>query len=322
MASRNKRLRTAESDSPAILPELSEDELYPLDDDQPPADWDPPRQSAPEATPHDNPIGEPILEATGLVKIYGRRKVVDGVELKVYEGEIVGLLGPNGAGKTTSFNMTCGLVEPNEGLVRLNGQDVTRWPMHRRARAGMGYLAQKESVFRKLTVEQNLTGVMEILGIPRKERKERCQLLLDQFNITKLAKSMARDLSGGERRRLEIARCLVSEPRIILLDEPFAAVDPVTVASIQGIIRDLRDRGIAILITDHSVRETLQITDRSYVIRDGKVLCSGKPSEVIQNAEARKYYFGDSMTLDLPGPHQPRRQSLATFEEDHEDYEA
>ena len=215
----------------------------------------------------------PLLQAQGLVKIYGRRRVVDGVDFLVEQGEIVGLLGPNGAGKTTSFRMTCGMIEPYAGKVTLGGHDVTRWPMYRRARdGGMGYLAQESSVFRKLTVEQNLTGMMEMLGVDKPTRQRRCDDLLEQFQITKLRKSYAMSLSGGERRRLEIARSLVSNPKIILLDEPFTGIDPVTIANIQEIIRGLRDRGIAILITDHQVRETLQITDRSYVIRDGKDL--------------------------------------------------
>ncbi|MBL9124750.1 MAG: LPS export ABC transporter ATP-binding protein, partial [Planctomycetaceae bacterium] len=235
----------------------------------------------------------PLLQAQGLVKIYGRRRVVDGVDFLVEEGEIVGLLGPNGAGKTTSFRMTCGMIEPYAGKVTLGGHDVTRWPMYRRARdGGMGYLAQESSVFRKLTVEQNLTGMMEMLGVDKPTRQRRCDDLLEQFQITKLRKSYAMSLSGGERRRLEIARSLVSNPKIILLDEPFTGIDPVTIANIQEIIRGLRSRGIAILITDHQVRETLQITDRSYVIRDGKVLCHGQPHEVLQNPDARKYYFG------------------------------
>ncbi len=238
-----------------------------------------------------------ILQAAGLVKTYGRRRVVDGVNFQVDAGEIVGLLGPNGAGKTTSFRMTCGLVEPDAGRVTLNGHDVTTLPMYQRAQQGMGYLAQESSVFRKLTVENNLLGVMEMLGLDRAKRKNRCAELLEQFDITRLKKSRADSLSGGERRRLEIARCLVSNPKIILLDEPFTGIDPVTINSIQKIIRDLRERGISILITDHQVRETLQITDRSYVIRAGKVLCHGQPDEVLANPEARKYYFGEGMEI-------------------------
>jgi lipopolysaccharide export system ATP-binding protein len=243
---------------------------------------------------------EPILEAKGLVKIYGTRRVVDGVDFEVYPGEIVGLLGPNGAGKTTSFRMTCGMIEPNAGEVRLDGVDVTDWPMYRRARdGGMGYLAQEASVFRKLSVRDNLLGVMEMLKISRRDRLARCKKLLEQFDITHLRKSKAMSLSGGERRRLEIARALVSDPKIILLDEPFTGIDPVTINSIQEIIRQLRRDNISILITDHQVRETLQITDRSYVIRKGKVLCHGTPDEVLSNEEARKHYFGEDMDLGV-----------------------
>ncbi len=238
-----------------------------------------------------------MLEAHGLVKSYGRRRVVDGVDFQVEQGEIVGLLGPNGAGKTTSFRMTCGLIELDAGNVLLDDVDVTHLPMYLRAKKGMGYLAQESSVFRKLSVENNLLGVMEMLGMARKARRVRCDELLEQFDIARLRKARADSLSGGERRRLEIARCLVSSPKIILLDEPFTGIDPVTINSIQQIIRDLRDRGISILITDHQVRETLEITDRSYVIRAGSVLCHGRPQEVLHHPEARKYYFGDGMEL-------------------------
>jgi lipopolysaccharide export system ATP-binding protein len=239
-----------------------------------------------------------MLQAEGLVKSYGRRRVVDGVDFEVHAGEIVGLLGPNGAGKTTTFRMTCGMIEPNAGRVSLSGVDVTHWPMYRRAReGGMGYLAQESSVFRKLSVQDNLLAVMELLGTGRRERKARCKELLEQFDILHLRKSLAMSLSGGERRRLEIARALVSNPQIILLDEPFTGIDPVTIDSIQAIIRSLREEGIAILITDHQVRETLKITDRSYVIRAGQVLCHGTREEVLGNDDARKYYFGDDMDL-------------------------
>ncbi len=250
---------------------------------------------------------KPMLEVHGLVKIYGTRRVVDKVDFCVDHGEIVGLLGPNGAGKTTSFRMTCGMIDANAGRVRLGGVDITDWPMYRRAReGGMGYLAQESSVFRKLTVEQNLLGVMEMLDFDRPRRTARCNQLLEQFDIARLRKSLALSLSGGERRRLEIARALVSDPKIILLDEPFTGIDPVTIASIQKIIRSLRTDGIAILITDHQVRETLQITDRSYVIRAGKVLCHGRPDEVLSNAEARKYYFGEDMDIGQRGTASPQ----------------
>ncbi|MCC7475290.1 MAG: LPS export ABC transporter ATP-binding protein [Pirellulales bacterium] len=243
-----------------------------------------------------------LLQVRGLVKSYGRRRVVDGVDFEVHPGEIVGLLGPNGAGKTTTFRMACGMIDPDAGHVMLANQDVTKWPMHQRAReGGMGYLAQESSVFRKLSVEKNLLGVMELLGMNRKVRRMRAEQLMEQFGISKLRRSRAMSLSGGERRRLEIARALVSDPQIILLDEPFTGIDPVTIDSIQAIIRDLRDRGISILITDHQVRETLEITDRSYVIRGGQVLCHGRPREVLNHPEARKYYFGEGMQVGLGG---------------------
>ncbi len=240
-----------------------------------------------------------ILSVHGLVKIYGRRRVVDGVDFEVDRGEIVGLLGPNGAGKTTSFRMACGLIEPYAGKVMLNDVDVTNWPMYRRARdGGMGYLAQEQSVFRKLSVEHNLLGVMEMLGMSSAARRKRCEELLEQFGIVKIRKSTALYISGGEKRRLEIARALVSNPKIILLDEPFTGIDPVTINEIQKIICNLRDEGIAILMTDHRERETLAITNRSYIIRAGKVLCHGSADEVLNNPEARKYYFGDGPGLD------------------------
>ena len=242
----------------------------------------------------------PILEVKDLVKTYGRRRVVDCVSFHVEPGEIVGLLGPNGAGKTTSFRMTCGMVEPNRGKVFLNDTDVTNWPMYRRAKeGGMGYLAQESSVFRKLSAEQNLLGMMELLGMGAKQRKQRCHELLEQFRITHIRKSKAGSLSGGERRRLEIARLLISHPQIILMDEPFTGIDPVTIQSIQEIIRELRGNGISVLITDHQVRETLQITDRSYVVSKGKILCHGTAEEVVNHDEARKMYFGDSMSTSL-----------------------
>jgi lipopolysaccharide export system ATP-binding protein len=243
-----------------------------------------------------------LLKVRGLVKSYGRRRVVDGVDFEVEPGEIVGLLGPNGAGKTTTFRMACGMIDPDAGRVNLAGHDVTNWPMYRRAKeGGMGYLAQESSVFRKLSVQKNLVGVMEMLGMNRKVRNRRAEQLMEQFGITHLRRNRALSLSGGERRRLEIARALVSDPQIILLDEPFTGIDPVTIDSIQTIIRDLRDRSIAILITDHQVRETLEITDRSYVIRSGQVLCHGRPREVLNHPEARKHYFGEGMQVSLGG---------------------
>ncbi|MCL2346761.1 MAG: LPS export ABC transporter ATP-binding protein [Planctomycetaceae bacterium] len=252
-------------------------------------------------------VPKTVLKVEGLVKIYGQRRVVDGVSFDVNKGEVVGLLGPNGAGKTTSFRMTCGLIDANAGVVFLNGKDVTNWPLYRRAReGGMGYLPQAESVFRQLSVQDNLLGMMEMLGINAKTRHDKCDLLLQKLNLTHLRKNLARGLSGGERRRLEIARALVSDPKIILLDEPFANIDPITVQSIQKIIQQLSAEGISILITDHQVRETLQITHRSYVIQAGKVLCYGTPAEVLANEAAQKAYFGQPVGgLEHLGHHVP-----------------
>jgi lipopolysaccharide export system ATP-binding protein len=235
-----------------------------------------------------------ILEAIDLHKTYGRRHVVDGVNLHVGPAEIVGLLGPNGAGKSTSFRMICGMIIPDRGRVLLSGQDVTEWPMFRRARDGhMGYLPQEPSVFRKLTVEQNISALLELLGVDRRTRRRRTDELLEEFNITHIRKSKAAGLSGGERRRLEIARCLVSNPRIVMLDEPFAGIDPVTVQSIQGVIHQLRDSGISVLITDHAAREILGTVDRCYVIYQGQVLIAGSPEEVKKHPKVREEYLGD-----------------------------
>jgi lipopolysaccharide export system ATP-binding protein len=245
-----------------------------------------------------------ILKANGLEKSFGRRKVVDGVTLEIDTGEIVGLLGPNGAGKTTTFRMICGMLVPDQGQILLRDQDVTDWPMYIRARdGGMGYLPQQSSVFGKLTTEQNLIAMMELLNIPRNERRARCDELLDQFKISHVRKSRAGRLSGGERRRLELARCLVSRPEIIMLDEPFAGIDPVTVQNIQTIIRALSREGIAILITDHAAREILQITHRTYVVSDGRILCSGTAEDIIRHAEVKEKYLGE---IDLESTKWPK----------------
>ena len=249
----------------------------------------------------------PILQAADLQKTYGRRRVVDGVNLHVNDAEIVGLLGPNGAGKSTSFRMICGLVEPDHGRVYLSGQDVTDWPMFRRARdGGMGYLPQEPSVFKKLTVEQNISSLYELMGVGRKDRRERTDALLEEFNITHIRKEKAAGLSGGERRRLEIARCLVSNPQIVMLDEPFAGIDPVTVQSIQGVIRQLRESGIAVLITDHAAREILGTVDRCYVIYQGQVLIDGTPEEVKRHPKVKEEYLGDLDGAASLAPQAPR----------------
>ncbi len=235
-----------------------------------------------------------ILQAESLLKRYARRTVVNDVSLEIGEGEIIGLLGPNGAGKTTTFRMICGLTKPDGGRVLLRGEDVTSWPMYVRAsRGGMGYLPQQSSVFGKLSAEDNLRGIMQLLGMSRKEQKSRTEELLEQFKITHVRRTAAGRLSGGERRRLEIARCLISNPQLIMLDEPFAGIDPVTVQNVQVIIRDLAQQGISILITDHAAREILQITDRTYVVSEGTILCSGTTDQIVQHEEVKRKYLGD-----------------------------
>jgi lipopolysaccharide export system ATP-binding protein len=248
----------------------------------------------------------PLLEVRGLVKYYGRRKVVDGVCFEVNAGEVVGLLGPNGAGKTTSFRMATGQITPNDGTVLFNGEDVTRLPMYKRARLGMGYLSQETSVFRKLNVEQNILAILEAMPahrtlgrkLTRTERWQRTGGILEQFGLSALHKNNAGRLSGGERRRLEIARCLVCDPLLILLDEPFTGIDPITIADIRQIVRRLRDQGIGILVTDHNVRETLKITDRSYLIKDGQVRTHGTPQQIIHDPIAISDYLGTSFSED------------------------
>ncbi len=248
-----------------------------------------------------------LLDVEGLAKKYGSRQVVDGVSFHVDPGQIIGLLGPNGAGKTTSFRMTCGMVTPDRGRVLLDGKDVTAWPMHRRAReGGLGYLPQQSSVFGKLTVEQNLVATMQLLGRPARQRREETEHLLQEFGLVPIRHTNSAEVSGGERRRLEIARCLISRPKMIMLDEPFAGIDPVTVQGIQDIIRQLAARGLGILITDHAAREILQITQRTYVIAEGKVLCSGTPQEVAAHPEVRKKYLGNIESFETTAaPHVP-----------------
>ncbi|MCK4249316.1 MAG: LPS export ABC transporter ATP-binding protein [Candidatus Omnitrophica bacterium] len=238
-----------------------------------------------------------LLETKGLVKIYNQRRVVNEVNITVKRGEIVGLLGPNGAGKTTTFYMIVGLVAPNEGEIIFNNKDITRLPMYKRARQGIGYLSQEPSIFRKLTVEDNIMAVLETLNLSRKERDRRLKILLDELKITYLAKNKALTLSGGERRRLEITRALVTNPLFILLDEPFSGVDPIAVFEVQQIISELKNRGLGILLTDHSVRETLAITDRSYIIAEGKILISGSAQQLVNDPKARKIYLGEKFRL-------------------------
>ncbi len=239
-----------------------------------------------------------LLECQGLVKDYPGKRAVDDVDFHVERGEIVGLLGPNGAGKTTSFRMACGLIAPTKGTVRLGGKEVTRWPMYKRARAGMGFLPQDNSIFRKLSVEQNVSAILEYLDLSRKERVAMIDRLLNQFGLQNKRKQVASTLSGGERRRLEIARCLASKPSLILLDEPFTGIDPVTISSIQDIIAELCDSGISILLTDHRERETLTITHRNYIICAGKVVVSGDAETVLNDNRARDLYFGHRFDAD------------------------
>lgn len=239
-----------------------------------------------------------LLDCRGLVKQYPGKLAVNGVDFFVEPGEIVGLLGPNGAGKSTTFRMACGLAAPTKGEVFLNNVNVTEWPMYKRARHGMGYLPQDSSIFGKLTVEQNVIAVLEYLDMDHRRRKYRVDQLLEQFGLTNRRKQVSSTLSGGERRRLEIARCLASEPDLILLDEPFTGIDPVTIHSIQDIIADLRDQGISILLTDHRERETLTITDRSYIICDGQVVVSGDAKTVLNDPEAQERYFGKRFDAD------------------------
>jgi len=233
-----------------------------------------------------------VLRAENLVRSFGKRRVVDDVSLEVRQGEIVGLLGPNGAGKTTTFYMIVGLLRANAGRVMLDELELTRIPMFKRARAGIGYLSQEPSIFRKLTVEQNVMAILETLDLSRKERERRLDELLDELSIKHLRKSKAFSLSGGERRRLEITRALVTRPKFMLLDEPFAGVDPIAVDDIQRIVAGLREKGLGVLITDHNVRETLSITDRAYLLFNGRIHIEGPAQKLVEDPEARKMYLG------------------------------
>ena len=237
------------------------------------------------------------IATEGLIKRYKQRTVVNGVSLSVRQGEIVGLLGKNGAGKTTTFYMVVGLVRPQSGRVLLDGQDITGMPMFQRARRGVGYLAQENSVFRKLNVEDNLRLVLQMQRLTRKEQEARIDRLIDELSLQHVRKSVADTLSGGERRRVEIARTLATQPAFVLLDEPFTGVDPIAIHDIQDLVRHLRDRNIGVLITDHSVRETLAITDRSYIMFDGKILTQGTPEQVVSDPLARQHYLGERFEM-------------------------
>ena len=238
-----------------------------------------------------------LLEAREIAKQYRNRRVVDGVSLQVQNGNVVGLLGPNGAGKTTSFYMIAGFVRPQSGRVLLDGDDITGLPIHKRAQKGISYLAQEPSVFKKLTVEENIRIVLEPLGLPRDEIEYRLNSLLVDMKIQTLAANKANTLSGGERRRVEIMRALAIKPRFILLDEPFAGIDPLSVADLQQIIKDLKNKGLGVLISDHNVRETLSVCDHAYIISNGRILTSGNAEEIVKNEEARKIYLGEDFTI-------------------------
>lgn len=251
----------------------------------------------PQQPPPPHEKGNPLLATDALAKAYKGRRVVDGVSIHVNPGEIVGLLGPNGAGKTTSFNMVVGVVRPDEGEVYFQDKPVTNLAMHERARLGMGYLTQEPSVFRKLTVAQNILAILETCKITSKERKTRLLSLLDELDLARLSNSRAYTLSGGEKRRLEITRALVTQPKLLLLDEPFSGIDPIAVYEVQKIVRRLRDRGLGILITDHNVRETLKLVDRAYLIHQGKVLCHGPAEFLVEDPQARDIYLGPDFNL-------------------------
>ncbi len=241
--------------------------------------------------------GARTLRTENLVKKYRKRAVVNGVSLTVTRGETVGLLGPNGAGKTTTFNQIVGFIRPDSGDVFMDSTPIGNMPMYKRCRLGIGYLPQESSVFRKMTVSDNLMSILETMGLPRRERKKRLAELLGELGLEKVSDQKAYTLSGGERRRVEIARALVTRPSFLLLDEPFAGIDPIAVDDIQGIIRRLKDMGLGILITDHNVRETLEITDRAYIMFDGRILISGSASELAENPEAREIYLGEKFRL-------------------------
>jgi lipopolysaccharide export system ATP-binding protein len=238
-----------------------------------------------------------LLATASRAKAYRQRRVVDGVSIDVSEGEIVGLLGPNGAGKTTTFNMVVGLIKPDGGAVNFQSRNITRLPMHKRARLGMGYLTQEPSIFRKLTVEQNILAILETCRLSRAERAMRLKYLLDELDMARLAKSKAYTLSGGEKRRLEITRALVTSPKLLLLDEPFSGIDPIAVYEVQKIVRRLKERGLGILITDHNVRETLKLVDRAYLIHKGEVVYEGVGEELVNDPKAREIYLGPEFNL-------------------------
>ena len=254
----------------------------------------PPAEPTPECA---RTVEGKLLATEKLVKAYRQRRVVNGVSISVGAGEIVGLLGPNGAGKTTTFNIVVGIIKPDEGTVKFQAQDITRLPMHRRARLGIGYLTQEPSIFRKLTVEQNILAILETCRMGRQERALRLKYLLDELDMAGLAKSVAYTLSGGEKRRLEITRALVTSPKLLLLDEPFAGIDPIAKYEVAKIVRRLKERGLGILITDHDVRETLKLVDRAYLIHKGDVIYEGAAEQLVHDPRAREIYLGPDFNL-------------------------
>jgi lipopolysaccharide export system ATP-binding protein len=269
---------------------VNEETREPLSDD----DETMPAAGGSDAVPS---IGGTGLSCDRLVKVYGKRRVVNEVSIRVSKGEVVGLLGPNGAGKTTCFYILVGMIRPDGGSVNLDGANITKLPMYKRARKGIGYLPQEASIFRRLSVEDNLMAILETIPLSKKERSRKLEALLEELGIAHLRKSYGYQLSGGERRRVEITRSLVTEPSFMLLDEPFAGIDPITVQDLQGIVRKLKERGLGVLITDHNVRETLSITDRSYIMYDGKILRSGTSDQLAGDPDIREIYLGDAFRL-------------------------
>jgi lipopolysaccharide export system ATP-binding protein len=251
----------------------------------------------PKTNTESDTIKSSLLSTDKLVKEYRSRRVVNSVSITVGEGEVIGLLGPNGAGKTTTFNMVVGVIKPDKGAVEFLGKNITRLPMHKRARLGIGYLTQEPSVFRKLTVEQNILAILETLHLSRRERAIRLKYLLEELDLTRLSRSKAYTLSGGEKRRLEITRALVTSPKLLLLDEPFSGIDPIAVYEVQKIVRRLKDRGLGILITDHNVRETLKLVDRAYLIHKGEVVYEGAAEQLVNDPKAREIYLGPEFNL-------------------------
>ena len=289
---RNRREQDT-TDTPNILDiKLAEADAQQLTPNELPVDTEAPAPEAPESAE-----GKMVLRTDNLVKKYGKRTVANHVSIDVTQGEIVGLLGPNGAGKTTTFYMTTGLITPNEGRIYLNDLDITKYPVYKRAKAGIGYLAQDASVFRKMTVEDNIRSILQLTGKPKDYQRDKLESLISEFNLEKVRKNLGDQLSGGERRRTEIARCLAIDPKFIMLDEPFAGVDPIAVEDIQTVVYKLKEKNIGILITDHNAPEILSITDRAYLLFEGKILFQGTSEELAENPTVREKYLGRGFTF-------------------------